>query len=234
MACAAGSSAAVPAHRSIEAASESPLSECSPVPSSAPESPSRRAADGGRITCALYAARNPGDSTDELDARSTRAPPSPTTSTASCVQFAESISLYGVLLALCGWCCVLPAHYAKRSPQLSAEPDGDSLWKTAQRCTSSRQVHYGKTSCQLDRKPALTSDSVQLLTWRRRAAVIWDARVRRQMRSYRRHAAASSTRSSEPGVRAGSVGRIASCASCAFFALVLRSVNSRGQHWSMA
>ena len=86
-------------------------------------------------------------------------------------------------------------------------------------CTGSRTCHKLE-------KP------VQLLTWRRRAAVIWDASVRRQMRSYRRHAAASSTRSSDPGVRAGSVGRIASCASCAFFVLVLQGVRLTGKHWS--
>ena len=72
----------------------------------------------------------------------------------------------------------------------------------------------------------------QRLTWRRRAAAIWDASVRRQMRSYRRHAAASSARSSEPGARAGSVGRIASCASCAFFAFVLRQIPTLGKHRS--
>ncbi len=70
---------------------------------------------------------------------------------------------------------------------------------------------------------ASTSGAVAAMrtdTLRPVASAIWEATVRFQMRSYRRRSLPESSRLSESGVRNESpAGRMASCASCAFFTL---------------
>ena len=52
------------------------------------------------------------------------------------------------------------------------------------------------------------------------AGIIWQAMVRFQISSYRRRPSSSKCLATCAGVRSAEVGRIASCASCAFFDLV--------------
>ncbi len=80
-------------------------------------------------------------------------------------------------------------------------------------CTAMRQTCY----CYYD------SDTCSIC-----ALAICDATARRQMRSYSRTCAVLAPAWSWDGSLAGSVGRMASCASCALFALLLVRVQGLG------
>ena len=68
----------------------------------------------------------------------------------------------------------------------------------------------GSAPCRRSRRPS---------TWSSSADCIWEATARFQISSYSRRWSGLRTVPRSSGVRATSVGRIASCASCAFFAL---------------